>query len=128
MVLLEICVTSGRLAYSFRGLVHYHHSRKHVSTHVDKVLEEVRVLHFDLKAERRMEFHIGQSLSTGDLKAIPHSDKAITTPIRPHLFIVPFPVSQAFKHIYRAKPIQTYHSKPPGSLVYFKDCVIVYQP
>ena len=40
------------LAYSFRGLV-YHYGKKHGSVQADMVLEEPRVLHFDLKAARR---------------------------------------------------------------------------
>jgi hypothetical protein len=32
---------------SFRGLVHYHHGRKHSSIQTDIVLEELRVLHLD---------------------------------------------------------------------------------
>ena len=48
------------------------------------VLEELRVLHLDLKAaRRRLEFHTDKSLSLGDLKAHPHSD--ILPPTRPHL-------------------------------------------
>ena len=36
------------LVYSFRGLVYYHHSRKHGSVPTDMVLEkELRVLHLD---------------------------------------------------------------------------------
>ena len=38
------------LAYSFRGSVHYHHGRKHGNVQADMVLEELRVLHLDLKA------------------------------------------------------------------------------
>ena len=39
------------LAYSFRGLVHYHHGGKHGGVQADVVLEkEPRVLHFDLQA------------------------------------------------------------------------------
>jgi hypothetical protein len=39
------------LVYSFRGLVYYHHVRKHASMQGDMVLEkELRVLHFDLQA------------------------------------------------------------------------------
>ena len=35
----------------FRGLVHYHHGRKHGSMQADMVLEkELRVLHLDPKA------------------------------------------------------------------------------
>jgi hypothetical protein len=42
------------LAYRFRGLVYYHHSRKHGSIQADMVLEkELRVLHLDSKATRR---------------------------------------------------------------------------
>jgi hypothetical protein len=38
------------LAYSFRGLVRYHHGGKHGSIQADLVLEkELRVLHLDLK-------------------------------------------------------------------------------
>jgi hypothetical protein len=40
-----------RLAYSFRGLVHYHQGRKHGSVQADMVLEKnLRVLHRYLKA------------------------------------------------------------------------------
>jgi hypothetical protein len=38
------------LAYSFRGLVHYRHGRKHGSMQARMVLEELRVLHHDPKA------------------------------------------------------------------------------
>lgn len=39
------------LVYSFRGLVYYHHSRKHGSVPTDMVLEkELRVLHLDPQA------------------------------------------------------------------------------
>jgi hypothetical protein len=42
------------LAYSFRGLVYYHHGRKYGSIQADMVLEkEQRVLHLDWKATRR---------------------------------------------------------------------------
>ena len=42
------------LAYSFRGLVHYHHNRKHGAVQVDMVLEkELRVLHLDWKVARK---------------------------------------------------------------------------
>ena len=40
------------LAYSFRGSVHGHQGRKHGSVQADMVLEELRVLHLDLKAAR----------------------------------------------------------------------------
>ena len=41
------------LTYSFRGLVHYHHSRKCGSLQANMVLEELRVLHLDPQAGKR---------------------------------------------------------------------------
>ena len=42
------------LAYSFRGLVHYHHGRKHGGMQADMVLEEeLRALHLDQQAAGR---------------------------------------------------------------------------
>ena len=39
------------LAYSFRGLVHYHYGGEHGGTQADTVLEkELRVLHLDQQA------------------------------------------------------------------------------
>ena len=39
------------LAYSFRGLVHYHHGGKHGSVQADMMLEkELRVLYLDPQA------------------------------------------------------------------------------
>jgi hypothetical protein len=39
------------LAYDFRGLVHYHHGRKHGSVQANMVLEkELRFLHVDPQA------------------------------------------------------------------------------
>jgi hypothetical protein len=40
------------LAYSFGGLIHYHHSRKHGNMKGGMVLETSRVLHLDWKAAR----------------------------------------------------------------------------
>jgi hypothetical protein len=41
------------MAYRFRGLVLYHHGRKHGRIEADRMLEkELRVLHPDLKAAR----------------------------------------------------------------------------
>jgi len=37
----------------FRGSVHYRHNRKHGGIQAGMVLEELRVLHLDLKAKRR---------------------------------------------------------------------------
>ena len=41
------------LAYRFCISVHYHHGRKHGSVQAGMVLEELRVLHLVLKANRR---------------------------------------------------------------------------
>ena len=42
------------LVYSFRCLIHYHHSRKYGTVKADMVLEkELRVLHLGSKATRR---------------------------------------------------------------------------
>jgi hypothetical protein len=61
------------LAYSFKGSVHYHHGGNHGSILPDKELEELRILHLDLKAAKRIlsstssqqeaPFHTEQSLS-----------------------------------------------------------------
>jgi hypothetical protein len=50
--MIKANILSG-LAYSFRGLVHYHHVRKQDSMPADVMLEELKVLHLDLKAARR---------------------------------------------------------------------------
>ena len=43
------------LAYSFRGLVYYHHGKKHGSAQADTVLEkEPRVLYLDQQATGRV--------------------------------------------------------------------------
>ena len=50
------------LAYSFRDLDHYHHARKHSNLQSDMVLQELRVLHLDLKALRkRLNYILGRS-------------------------------------------------------------------
>jgi hypothetical protein len=46
-------------------------------------------------SKKETEFHMGWSLSIGDLKAYPHSD--ILPPTWPHILIVPLPMGQAFK-------------------------------
>jgi hypothetical protein len=43
-----------RLAYSFRGSIHYHQGRKHGSIQADMVQEELRVLYLHLKAASRI--------------------------------------------------------------------------
>ena len=59
------------LTYSFRDLVYYLYG----SMQADLVLQEgLRVLHLDLQAAEATLCPMGHSLSTGDLKAYPHSD------------------------------------------------------
>jgi hypothetical protein len=71
-------------AYSFRGLVCYHHGREYGSLEADMMLEELRVLHLHRKAvRRRLLLHTRRSLSIGDLKAHPHSDTL--PPTKPYL-------------------------------------------
>lgn len=41
------------LAYGFRGLVHYHHGRKHGILQIDMVRKELGVLHLHLKSSQR---------------------------------------------------------------------------
>jgi hypothetical protein len=68
------------MAYIFRGLVHYHHSRKHGSVLADMVLEELRVLHLDTKVTRKKLF----SRKLGEeSQSLPHSDTRSSR--RPHL-------------------------------------------
>jgi hypothetical protein len=50
------------LAFSFRGLVHYHHGRVHGSIQADMVLEQkLRALHLDLTAARRNSSGLGRA-------------------------------------------------------------------
>ena len=71
------------MAYSFRGLVPYHHGWKHGSIQADMLLEkELRVLHLDLQAAER-DHHTGSSLGMVDLKAWPHNDTLC--PTKPYL-------------------------------------------
>jgi hypothetical protein len=42
-----------KLAYRFRVSVHYHHGEKYGSIQAGMALEELRVLHLDLKASRK---------------------------------------------------------------------------
>ena len=66
-----------RLAYSIRGLVHYHHGGNHGSVQADMVLEEPRVLHVDLKAAKRLDC-TGQSLSIDRTSKLHfHSDTSL---------------------------------------------------
>jgi hypothetical protein len=61
------------LVYSFSGLSHYHHDRKHGSIQADLVLEELRVLHLDLQAARKRldVFHTLHNLTIYNLKVPP---------------------------------------------------------
>jgi hypothetical protein len=85
------------LAYSVRGLVHYHHGKKHGgSVQADRVQEkEMRILHLDPKAAERDCVHVC-SLSIYNLNTHLHSDPL--PPARPYLLIAPVPMGQAFKH------------------------------
>ena len=101
------------LAYSFRGVVHYHRGRKHGRVQGDLVLKVLIILHLDLKAARGgLESHTGPGLSTEVSKANPHSCKPSLT--RPHLLIVPLPVGQAFKHVNLWGPFPL---KPPQKAI-----------
>ena len=53
------------LAYRVRSSVHYRYGGKHGSMQADIVLEELRVLHLDMKAARRRldVFHVEHMLS-----------------------------------------------------------------
>jgi hypothetical protein len=63
----------------------------------DMVMKEPGSLHLDLKAEEGNCIHTGYSLSTGDFKVHPGSNKLPST--RPHLLLVPLLIAQAFKHM-----------------------------
>ena len=104
-----------RLAYSFRGSVHYHHGRKHGSILADMVGEEPRVLHLDQKAASRRLSSKGSQAGAliplarleriYDLQAPPpqpqtSSNKAASPPIKSHLLIVPLPIGQAYSNHY----------------------------
>ena len=81
-------------AYSFSDSV-YHHGRKLGSLQGDIVLGELRVLLLDLKAGRRL-IPPWAELKHRRPQTYPHSDTFSTQATPP---IVPFPVSQAFKHM-----------------------------
>jgi hypothetical protein len=109
------------LAYSFRGLIHYHHGGTQGSFQADMLLGEPRVLHLDPKAIRkRLAFHTGCSLSLGDLKAHLHNDALLPNkapPIIPHLLIVPLLMAKLETHeSMEVKPIQT---TMPGMLIWY---------
>jgi hypothetical protein len=68
------------LAYRFRGSAHYHHGRKHGSVQADMVLEELRVLHLDLKLVRRRLLSSSQGLKAHKLLPIGHTHSNKATP------------------------------------------------
>jgi hypothetical protein len=78
------------LAYSFRDSVHYHHGGKH-GMQAGMALEELRVLHLDLKAARRsLSSTVSQALiphwaehEHRRSQSLPHSN--ILPSARPHL-------------------------------------------
>ena len=53
------------LAYRFRGLVFYHHGRKHGSIQANMVLEDPRLLHLDLQAAEEDCLPAGSRGGTG---------------------------------------------------------------
>jgi hypothetical protein len=84
------------LAYRFRGSVHYHHGGKHGCVQAGLELEEWRILHFVLKATRRLWItltRIKHMYETSNSHV--HSDTLPLT--RPHPLIVPLPTSSIFK-------------------------------
>ena len=97
------------LAYSFRGLVRYHHGGKHGSVQADMVLErELRVLYLHSNAARKRVSPALGSLSVGPQSPPPtvthflqqghtYSNKATPTPTRSHLLIAPTPGPSIFK-------------------------------
>ena len=50
------------LAYSFRGLVHYHHGGEHGSVQAEIELEDLRALNFDLQVAERDWVILGLSI------------------------------------------------------------------
>ena len=65
------------LAYSVRGLVHYHHGGKLGSRQADMVLEALRVLHLDLKAARRSLSFPGSQEGTGISHWVEHEHRRL---------------------------------------------------
>jgi hypothetical protein len=97
-----------RLAYSFRGLVLYHHGRKYGIMKADMVLEELRVLHLELKAARR---RLSSTSSQEEILVPPLGEVAYET-LKPTPTVTKFlrqgqtytnkatpPVGQTFKHM-----------------------------
>jgi hypothetical protein len=69
------------LAYRFRSSVHYHQGGEYGSIQARVVQEELKVLHFDLKTNRKRL--ASRQLGRSSLKAYSHNDTLPST--RPHL-------------------------------------------
>jgi hypothetical protein len=90
------------MTYSFRSLIHCRHGGKHGRVQADMVLERSLESYILIHREQKETvYYTGLSLNIGDLKTFLHSDtssnKAIPTPTRPHLLMVPLSMGQAFK-------------------------------
>ena len=87
------------LAYRLRHLVQYHQDRKHGSIQAGLVLEELRVLHLVLKANRWTP--ASRQLGGGSQSPSPQwhssSNEATPTPIKLHILIVPLLGPSIFK-------------------------------
>jgi hypothetical protein len=87
------------LAYRLRHLVQYHQDRKHGSIQAGLVLEELRVLHLVLKANRWTL--ASRQLGGGSQNPSPQwhssSNEATPTPIKLHILIVPLLGPSIFK-------------------------------
>jgi hypothetical protein len=98
------------LAYSFRGLVHYHHGRKHGSMQANILLgKELRVLHLDPKATE------GDWIP--DWAELEHSETSNPTPTVTHL-------------LQQVQQGQTYSNKviPPNSATPYEPSIQTYDP
>lgn len=87
-----------RLAYSYRGLLHYHDDVKYGCILADMILEKgLRALILIYKQQKETGRHTEYSLNIWNLKAGPHCDTLL--PIRSHLLTMPLPIVQASKNI-----------------------------
>jgi hypothetical protein len=72
----------------FRGLVHYHHGKKHGSLQADMVLEkEQQILHLDLQVTEEPVCHREHTLNIYDFKGshMTHPHSATLPPAMPQL-------------------------------------------
>jgi hypothetical protein len=102
------------LAYSFRGLVHYHHGGSMAASRLTWCWRRSWKFYILIhRQQKRTVSHTGRSLSTYPQSPPPQwhssSNKATPTLTRPHLLIVPLLMGQAFKHmnLQGPLPIQT---------------------